>query len=70
MSFFDMGGYAAYVWPAFGAAAAIMIALLVLSLRTMRAREAALKGLEAAARRRRADGDGDGDHDGGRNAPA
>jgi heme exporter protein D len=66
MSFFEMGGYAAYVWPAFGAAAAVMIALLVLSLRDMRAREAALRKLEATARRR-GGGDGDG---GGRNAPA
>lgn len=53
MSFFEMGGYAAYVWPAFGAAAAIMIALLVASLRTMRAREAELRALEAARRGRR-----------------
>ena len=70
MSFFEMGGYAAYVWPAFGAAAVIMIALLVQSLRAMRAREATLKSLEVAARRRHAAGGGDGDHDGGRNAPA
>ncbi len=70
MSFFEMGGYAAYVWPAFGAAAAIMIALLVQSLRAMRAREAALRTLEATARRRRGTGDGDRDHDGERNAPA
>ena len=68
MSFFDMGGYAAYVWPAFGAAAAIMIALLVISLRTMRAREASLRALEAAARSRR--GDGGSDRDGEQNAPA
>ena len=66
MSFFDMGGYAAYVWPAFGAAAAVMIALLVQSLRAMRAREAALRNLETGTRRRRGSGDGDG----GRNAPA
>lgn len=70
MSFFDMGGYAAYVWPAFAAAAAIMIALLAHSLRAVRAREAALKGLETATRRQRAAEDGEGDHDGGRNAPA
>ena len=69
MSFFEMGGYAAYVWPAFGAAAAIMVALLVLSIRTMRVREAALSSLEATARRRRA-ADGDGDRDGEQNAPA
>ena len=67
MSFFEMGGYAAYVWPAFGAAAAVMAALLVQSLRAMRTREAAARTLEAAAGRRRG---GSGDHDGGRNAPA
>ena len=69
MSFFEMGGYAAFVWPAFGAAAAIMIALLLFSIRAMRAREAALRALEATARRQR-DADGDGDRDGGQNAPA
>ena len=69
MSFFDMGGYAAFVWPAFGAAAAIMVALLLLSIRTMRAREAALRALEASDRQQRA-ADGDGDSDGEQNAPA
>ena len=69
VSFFEMGGYATYVWPAFGAAAAIMVALLVLSIRTMRAREATLRALEATARQRRA-ADGDGDSDGEQNAPA
>ena len=48
MSFFEMGGYAAYVWPAFGIAAAVMIALLVLSLQHLRSREAELRRLEAA----------------------
>ena len=69
MSFFEMGGYAAYVWPAFGAAAVIMVALLVLSIRTMRAREAALRTLEATARRQRA-GAEEGERDGEQNAPA
>ena len=63
------GWLRAYVWPAFGATAAIMIALLVLSIRAMRAREAALRALEATARRQR-DADGDGDRDGEQNAPA
>lgn len=53
MAFFEMGGYAAYVWPAFGAAAALLIALLVASLRAMRAREAELRALEAARDARR-----------------
>ena len=69
MSFFEMGGYAAYVWPAFGAAAVIMIGLLVLSIRTMRAREATLRTLEATARRRGGAGD-EGERDGEQNAPA
>ena len=69
MSFFEMGGYAAYVWPAFGVAAVIMVALLALSIRTMRAREAALKTLEATARRQRAAAE-EGGRDGEQNAPA
>lgn len=51
-SYLEMGGYAVYVWPAYGAAAVVLIALVVASLRTLRAREAALKALE---------GDGGGD---------
>ncbi len=53
MTFFEMGGYAAYVWPAFGAAAAIMIGLLVFSVRRVRSLEAALRTLEAARPRAR-----------------
>jgi len=33
MSFFEMGGYAAYIWPAFGVGALVLIGLLVISLR-------------------------------------
>jgi len=69
MSFFEMGGYAAFVWPAFGAAAVIMVALLALSIRAMRTREAALRALEATDRQRR-DAEGDGDRDREKNAPA
>jgi heme exporter protein D len=47
MSFWEMGGYAAYVWPAFGAAAVILIALLVISVLTLRARQRTLRELEA-----------------------
>ena len=50
-TFLEMGGYAVYVWPAFAVAALVMIGLLVTTLRTLRAREAALKQLEAAERR-------------------
>ena len=48
-----MGGYAAYVWPAFGVTALIMVVLLVASSRSVRARERALKGLEQVRRQRR-----------------
>ena len=53
MSFFEMGGYAAYVWPAFGVGALVLIALLALSLRRLKSREAAVRRLEAADGRRR-----------------
>ena len=56
-SYLEMGGYGAYVWPAYGAAAVVLIGLVAASLRTLRAREAALKALE---------GDGDGSDDGHR----
>ena len=35
-TFFAMGGYAAYVWPAFSVSALALIALAVLSWRDMR----------------------------------
>ena len=38
-SFFAMGGYAAYVWPAFTIAAVVMIALVIATLHTLRRRE-------------------------------
>jgi len=40
--FLAMGGYAAFVWPAFAVTAAVLVGLLVVSLRTLRRREAAL----------------------------
>ncbi len=40
-----MGGYALYVWPSFGLTAAVLTGLLVVSLRVLRAREAALDAL-------------------------
>jgi len=45
MSFFEMGGYAAYVWPAFGAGAVVLIALLAISLHGLKSREKALSQL-------------------------
>lgn len=46
-AFLSMGGYAAYVWPAFGIASAILVILLVSSLRTLRRREKLLSRLQA-----------------------
>ena len=40
--FLAMGGYAAYVWPAFGLTALVMIALLVATVRSLRARQSTL----------------------------
>ena len=54
-TFFDMGGYAAFVWPCYGLTALVMLGLLVSTLRDLRARERRLQQLEAQrpARRRR-----------------
>ncbi len=57
-TFFDMGGYAAFVWPCFGLTALVMLGLLATTLRDLRARERRLQQLEAqrpARRRRRAE---------------
>ena len=51
--FLDMGGYAAYVWPAYGLAALVLVALLVASLRSLRAGQRELKRLEAELPSRR-----------------
>jgi heme exporter protein D len=46
-TFLAMGGYGAYVWPAFALTAAVMIGLLVASVRSLRARETDLMRLRA-----------------------
>ena len=51
--FFSMGGYAAYVWPAYGIAAVILVAMLVVSLRGLRRHEALLETLQTSRPRRR-----------------
>lgn len=52
--FFAMGGYAAYIWPSYGLAAAVMLGLLFLSLRELKDNEATLKALETLRPGRRA----------------
>jgi heme exporter protein D len=54
--FFLMGGYAAYVWPAYGFAAFVLIALLVQSWRSAKRRAAELEQLRHLPRPRRARG--------------
>ncbi len=46
-SFFAMGGYAAYVWPALLMTAGVMLALVVLSRRRLRENQRAVERLEA-----------------------
>ncbi len=50
--FFAMGGYAAFVWPAFGFAALVLIGLLAQSWGASRRREAELEHLRRAVRQR------------------
>ena len=51
-TFFAMGGYGLYVWPAYGLTAAIMIAFLISTLRSLRGRKRTLQTLEADAPQR------------------
>ncbi len=44
--FIDMGGYAAYVWPSWGAVVLVMVVLLVLSRRALKHAEDDLGALE------------------------
>jgi heme exporter protein D len=54
--FLAMGGYAAYVWPAYAVAAAVLAGLVVHSLRALRAQTRAVVALEADAPHRRRPG--------------
>jgi heme exporter protein D len=49
--FFAMGGYAGFVWPAYGVAALVLVALLVESLSSYRRRQSELASLERRDRR-------------------
>ncbi len=51
-TFFAMGGYAAYVWPAFAVAAVVMAALVVSTMLTLRRRERELAQIEETRGRR------------------
>jgi heme exporter protein D len=47
--FLGMGGYALFVWPAFGLVLVVLAGFVIISLRTLRSREATLRALQAAA---------------------
>jgi heme exporter protein D len=48
--FFHMGGYAAYVWPAFGFAGVVLLALAMQSWRAARRRQDELEQLRRLVR--------------------
>lgn len=52
-SYFAMGGYAGYVWPAYVLAAVVIAGLLIVSLRELKARERELKILQELSPGRR-----------------
>ncbi len=45
-SFFDMGGYGVFVWPSFAVSAAVLVILLVVSLRARKSAKADLEAME------------------------
>jgi heme exporter protein D len=51
--FLNMGGYAAYIWPAYGVAVVVLIGLLAESVLGLRRRRAELARLEAGVKRDR-----------------
>ena len=46
--FLDMGGYAAFVWPAYAISVAAIAAMVVASLRAYSRAKASLAGIEAS----------------------
>ncbi len=50
LTFLDMGGYALWVWPAYGAAVIGLVGILVLTLRSLKAREREFEALKAQRR--------------------
>ena len=54
LEFLRMGGYAAYVWPAYAVAVIVMAGLLIQSLRSYRKGRRALDAAQSRRPRRRA----------------
>jgi len=53
-TFFAMGGYAGFVWPAYALAAILLVGLLAVSLRQLRKAEAELAAIGPSRARERA----------------
>ena len=50
--FLSMGGYAAFVWPAYAVVVVVLVAVYVASARSLRARELDVEKAEASSPRR------------------
>jgi len=59
--FFDMGGHAAFIWPAYGITALVLVGLFIAGRRFQARTETELAGLAPARRRRTAGNDADKD---------
>jgi heme exporter protein D len=53
LTWLAMGGYGRFVWSAYGAAIILLVGLLIVSLRALRARERELAASEGERRPRR-----------------
>jgi heme exporter protein D len=49
-TYFNMGGYAAWIWPAYGLATVALVTILVTTLRTLKARTREFDALKASRR--------------------
>lgn len=50
LNYLDMGGYAAFVWPAYGLSALGLVGVLVMTLRSLKARQKEFDELKALRR--------------------
>lgn len=56
-SFLEMGGYAVFVWPSYGAAALLLAAFTLAAVRSAKKQQARLDALERAREQTRAEHD-------------
>ncbi len=45
-AFFEMGGYAGFIWPAYGVVAVVLVGLMALSRRALKTAETELAALD------------------------